>query len=101
MDRLKCCFKTQSVEQHACTASLRAVTAPAFLQCVLRLVRQYPELFSSLFTYTGNIAADEVLDAVFVHDSTELHPGDEVTVKFLKQYLQECSQEGKQYIVSE
>ena len=68
---------------------------------VLRLVRQYPELFSSLLAYTGNIVADEVLDAVFVHDSTELHPGDEVTVKFLKQYLQECSQEGKQYIVCE
>ena len=62
---------------------------------ILRLVRHYPELFASLFTYTGNIVADDVLDAVFVHDSTELRPGDEVTIKFLKQHLQECDQEGK------
>lgn len=52
---------------------------------------QFPDLFLPLFTYTGNIETDDVIDALFVH---EMKPCDKLTMKFLKQYLVNCDQEG-------
>ena len=62
---------------------------------VLPLVRAYPGLFVHLFTFTGDLVAEEVLDAVFVHSDTQLYPGDELLLTFLKRYIQECNREGK------
>jgi hypothetical protein len=61
---------------------------------VLQLIRGFPELFASLFTFTGDICAQEVQDAIFVHDNTVLQPGDDVTLKYLSKFIQECTQTG-------
>ena len=61
---------------------------------VYNLMERFPEQFLPLFTYTGNITADDVVDALYVHKDTEMQPDDELTMKFLKRYLFQCDQEG-------
>ena len=62
---------------------------------VLELVRAYPDLFVHLFTFTGDLVAEDVMDAVYVHSDTQLYLGNKLILSFLKHYIQECSQEGK------
>ena len=48
----------------------------------------------SLHTFTGDIAVDEVLDAVYIRNDTQFRTEDEVLLKFLRNYIQGCKQEG-------
>ena len=62
---------------------------------IFDVIQSFPHLFTSLFTYSGNVSVDDVLDAVYFPDMTELTSRDEVTVKFIYRYLRECNHEGK------
>ena len=44
-----------------------------------------------LFRYSGNVSVDDVLDAAYFPDVTQLTSG---YVKFLYRYLQECNHDG-------
>ena len=56
---------------------------------VLTLLHAFPDLLMPLFTYTGDIVALDVLEALFIHD---ISPSDEVTLHFLKKFIQEYIQ---------
>ena len=62
---------------------------------VLRLLRAFPDLFLSLFTYTGRICSADVLEAIYVHDDTHLVHTDALVLSFLKQYIQESDDNGE------
>ena len=49
---------------------------------ILQLVQAYPDLFTKLFTFTGDVTARDVLDALFVHEGTQLRLSDEMLVDF-------------------
>lgn len=59
---------------------------------IYELMVQFPEQFLPLFTYSGDIAAEDVIGALYVD---EVKSCDELTMKFLKQYLVDCGHEGR------
>lgn len=61
------------------------------LPAVYQLMKAFPDLFLPLFTYSGNIEAEDVIDALFVPKDTIVEKG---LLQFLEQYLLSCSQEG-------
>lgn len=61
---------------------------------LLPLIRCFPEMFAPLFTFTGNISVNEVLEALFIHDETVVHPDDEKTFAFLQEFIRGCSRKG-------
>ena len=61
----------------------------------LRLVQNFPELCVGLFTFSGTITPDEVLDALYVDETeTLVQPSDNVTLAFLHRYVRSCSDGG-------
>ena len=52
---------------------------------------EHIQTFLSTCSPTGDLVAEDVLDAVYVHSDTQLYPGDELILSFLKRYIQECS----------
>ncbi len=60
---------------------------------ILKLIRAFPEEFCVLFTYTG-LAADNVIEGIFLHPDLEVEPEDELIVSFLKRYLSGCNEHG-------
>ena len=49
------------------------------LHAPLQLIRGFSKSFASLFTFTAEMCAQDVQDAVFVRDNSALQPGDDVT----------------------
>ena len=66
---------------------------------VLRLIRAFPEIFSALLTYTGNVSVEEVQEAVYVCND-EMCSEDKVIMKFLRLYINQCSTKGKLFMVA-
>ena len=68
---------------------------------ILRAVQTFPSLYASLFMYTGEVTVDDVLEAVYVDESeTEKEPEDDVTLAFLKRFIQESDKIGKNILGS-
>ena len=57
-------------------------------------------VFSPLFTYSGDIDAEEVAEGIFVHDQTELTRDNEIVLDFLRKFLLKCSNKGKDKVCS-
>ena len=58
---------------------------------MLDLIRGYPDLFVSLFTYTG-LSSTDVLEAVYVGEDIR---EDRTILSFFSRYISECSESGK------
>lgn len=58
---------------------------------ILQVMRAFPELFISLFTYTGCVCCDDVQDAIFIEDSSFV---DDVIVSHLNRFISEASEQG-------
>ena len=56
---------------------------------ILSLLESYPKEFASMFTFSGDIEAADVIEALYTTGEK-----DEVTIKFLHQYILNLSQEG-------
>ena len=60
-------------------------------------------LMLSLFTYQGQLAADDVIEAIVVNvseDSEGLKPEHEVLVTFLQRYIHSLTPSGKHFIIA-
>ncbi len=62
---------------------------------VFCLMRAFPEEFLPFFTYTGCLAAADVVDALVVSPEAKITEHDELVLKFLRSYIENCNQEGK------
>ena len=58
---------------------------------VYELMKAFPNQFLPLFTFSGNIEAEDVINALFVPEDAIV---DELLMQFLKEYIMKCSQEG-------
>ena len=63
---------------------------------VLTLVETFPQQMLGLFTYSGEIRNEEVLQALYVNEDEDL---DSVTLEFLHRYICNLSKEGMHTIV--
>ena len=63
---------------------------------VLTLVKTFPQQILGLFTYSGEIRNEEVLQALYVNEDEDL---DSVTLEFLYRYICNLSKEGMHTIV--
>ena len=63
---------------------------------VLTLVKTFPQQMLGLFTYSGEIRNEEVLQALYVNEDEDL---DSVTLEFLHRYICNLSKEGMHTIV--
>ena len=58
---------------------------------MLDLIRGYPDLFVSLFTYTG-LSSTDVLEAVYVGEGIREN---RTILSFFSRYISECNESGK------
>ena len=57
------------------------------------LLQSFPESCIELFTFSGTVSPDEVLDALYVGDTeTLMQPSDNITLECLHRYVQSCSE---------
>jgi hypothetical protein len=62
---------------------------------VLEVIEVFPEEMSKLFTYTGEITTEEVLEAVYMETETEgLLDGDAFVFSLFQSYLKKLSPSG-------
>lgn len=61
---------------------------------ILQLIRSFPDLFTPLFTFTGDISSEVVSEAIFIRDGTQLHSDDKVTLSYLQTFIKTCDQQG-------
>ncbi len=59
------------------------------------LMRAFPEQFLSLFTYTGSLATEDVIDALVVSPEANMTEHDKLVLKFLRSYIANCNQDSK------
>ena len=57
---------------------------------ILSLLECYPKEFAPLFTFSGNMEADDVIEALYTNEETK----DETALNFLQQYIQNLSKKG-------
>ena len=62
---------------------------------ILQLIHAFPQLYAPLSTLLGDISTEDVSEAAFIKDETELHPEDRVLLGFLQTFIQICDQGGK------
>lgn len=60
---------------------------------ILPLIKQFPQLFLQAFTYTGDVSAEDVLDALYVAEED----ADDVLFELLCKYIKYISAEGMRY----
>ena len=68
----------------------------------LKLIQTFPNEMLSLFTFQGQFAADDVLEAIDVkvsEDSEGLKPEDEVLVTLLQRYMRSLTHSGRHFII--
>lgn len=58
---------------------------------LLHVIQRFPQLFSHLFTFTGDVSADDVLAALYV-DNEDTR--DEVLMALTYKYIKDLSKEG-------
>ena len=58
---------------------------------VLSVIQCFPQLFVNLFTFTGQVSSDDVLEAIFVGDYDVT---DEILKGLLFKYIKNLSEEG-------
>ena len=63
---------------------------------VLTSVKTFPQQMLGLFTYSGEIRNEEVLQALYVNEDEDF---DSVTMEFLHRYICNLSKEGMHTIV--
>ena len=56
---------------------------------LLKLIQNFPEQFTPLFTFTGSIPADSVINALYSRENE-----DTVTLAFLHRYIRGLSEKG-------
>ena len=63
----------------------------------LKLIQTFPNEMLPMFTFQGQLVADDVLEAIDVQvseDSEGLRPEDEVLLRFLQRYIRSLTQSG-------
>ena len=59
---------------------------------MLRLVQAFPDLYIALFTFSGDVSAEDMAEALYVDEAeTEPEQGDQLVLQFLHRYVRECS----------
>jgi hypothetical protein len=58
-------------------------------------VQAFPDLNIALFTFSGDVSAEDVAEALYVDEAeTEPEQGNQLVLQFLHRYVQECSDTG-------
>ena len=62
---------------------------------VLQLVRAFPGVCASLFTYTGMVCSDDVLEAIYVDEhETAMEVDDTLVLSFLQRFIRDADESG-------
>ena len=61
---------------------------------ILRLITQFPNEMSSLFTFTGDLTNEEVIDAVYVVDDVVLSDDDSAVMSLFVRFIQTLNSSG-------
>ncbi len=61
---------------------------------IYKLMSAFPDHFLPLFTYSGNLKPEEVIDALNIPSKEMLLPSDQTMVLFLNRFIQEADAEG-------
>ena len=65
----------------------------------LKLIQTFPNELLSLFTFQGQLAADDVLEAIDVKVGEGLKPEDEVLVTLLQRYVRSLTHSGRHFVI--
>lgn len=65
---------------------------------VFDLMKNFPDLFLPLFTFTGSIDHRDVLNAIVIVGESELNADDCFAVNHLKRYINSCGEKGDGYM---
>ena len=56
---------------------------------LLQSMQAYPQLFAPLFINTGELTVDDVLQALYVEEETELQSAEIIAIRFLQRFVRE------------
>ena len=62
---------------------------------LLQSMQSYPQLFAPLFINTGEITVDDVLQALYVDEETELQSSELIAIGFLQRFVKESDTKRK------